>query len=287
MGSSCERKRRPHTCSCSRVPARRRFSRLRLRDLIQHTVTIANTPPQHFHYRTNYWYYTIPRTVIVLNRMPKRKAEESPSKEEAVRRSPPRARRPPDRLAVRSYKVDSSDESFASEEESDREENKEADDREENKEDDDKNDDKDDDKDEEGSEYQSKGSDNEDKQSDSDDDADASGDEQEDAASSTKSGDDEEEKRPHKKIKTVTEIFPTECEFCGKMFKNKYGYKYHSENNVCRRGSVTKSHRGKRKKSLASGKSFPKIRGKEEDRVCPHCNKKFTSSLGCQYHVSK
>ena len=44
---------------------------------------------------------------------------------------------------------------------------------------------------------------------------------------------------------------------------------------------------GRRKKADASGQSFPRIRGSEEDRTCPHCSKKFTSVLGCQYHVRK
>ena len=94
---------------------------------------------------------------------------------------------------------------------------------------------------------------------------------------------DDEGKHPHEK----NNADGLECEFCHRSFKNLYGYKYHVENDVCRRGSVKNTQRGTRKKSEASGKSFPKVRGKQEDRICPHCNKKFTSPLGCQYHVSK
>ena len=98
----------------------------------------------------------------------------------------------------------------------------------------------------------------------------------------------DEEFRPKKKAKSGKN-YNEKCEHCGKAFKNEYGLKYHLENNVCREDVPKKKKlsTGKRKKSDASGKAFPRIRGKEEDRTCPRCSKKFTSILGCQYHVRK
>lgn len=105
----------------------------------------------------------------------------------------------------------------------------------------------------------------------------------------TESDSNEEDaiKNGRKRSRIAMKTDDMECEFCQKKFKNAYGHKYHVNNNVCRQGSVKNTQRGKRKKSEASRKTFPRVRGKQEDRICPHCNKTFTSPLGCQYHVSK
>eukprot|EP00977_Amphora_coffeiformis_P003954 scaffold793_cov161-Amphora_coffeaeformis.AAC.6 len=198
--------------------------------------------------------------------MSKRKATESPTPSEeleeqetrTIRRSPPRRRSD---LPRPSYKEDDSEESssFAHEDEGENEEESNYDGKED---------------DEESTVHDGKESDKTGKENDDDD-----GSNKEDATSAAES----EGKLPCKKLKTDE----LECEFCHKKFKNSYGYNYHVDNNVCQKGSVQKTQRGKRKKSEASGKAFPRVRGKQEDRICPHCNKKFTSPLGCQYHVSK
>jgi hypothetical protein len=46
----------------------------------------------------------------------------------------------------------------------------------------------------------------------------------------------------------------------------------------------SKRKRGKGKKQKSSSK---RMRGAEGERTCPHCDRVFTSVLGCSYHVSK
>lgn len=201
--------------------------------------------------------------------MPKRTPLQSPSRQDAVRRSPRRRR-----LKRGSYKEDDDNGGSSGDESSvpadagnDRETGDDASHGED--------------------ELETASSNGEDKGegANNDDDHDHGSENEEDASSSPSAGDPNE--RPLKKPKTDSGKDSTKCEFCGRKFASTYGYKYHTKNNVCRGGSIRKTQRGKRKKSESSGKSFPRFRGKEEDRTCPHCKKKFTSTLGCQYHVSK
>jgi hypothetical protein len=74
---------------------------------------------------------------------------------------------------------------------------------------------------------------------------------------------------------------------------------YHLARWVCRKDDCpdpriveqANRKRGRGKKyspdGISAQKKWKKFRGPEEDRICPHCSRVFTSILGMQYHVSK
>lgn len=79
------------------------------------------------------------------------------------------------------------------------------------------------------------------------------------------------------------------CPHCHKAFKIASGCRYHVDNYVCRQelrpGGPVK--RGKRKASDNKKSDYKKIRGRLADRICPKCERVFTSTLGLKYHVDK
>ena len=142
-------------------------------------------------------------------------------------------------------------------------------------------------------------------QSDDDDDDDddtsrseSSGDEEKDDNSSAERSEDEEDSDGSEEDGSNREQEPDEesddddddltgppfqCQHCQHTFTGINGLKYHVNNKVCQ-----KAKKERRKTSKARGKSSGKhIRGTMNERTCPQCQKRFTSALGCQYHVGE
>ena len=143
-------------------------------------------------------------------------------------------------------------------------------------------------------------------QSDDDDDDDddtsnseSSGDEEEDDNSSAERSEDEQDSDGSEEDGSNREQEPDEeshddddddltgppfqCQHCQHTFTGINGLKYHVNNKVCQ-----KAKKERRKTSKARGKSSGKhIRGTMNERTCPQCQKRFTSALGCQYHVGE
>jgi rubrerythrin len=113
------------------------------------------------------------------------------------------------------------------------------------------------------------------------------------------SDDDDEIFVEHRQKRRRTKALATsdgswDCPHCNKKFGSSLGLQYHVDMFVCQptlRPGGTIIRKGRRKIVAAEddegtlpAKAYKKIRGKINDRTCPHCRRIFTSVAGMQYH---